>query len=165
MLSNCGVGEDSWEFLGLQDQSSQSYRKSILNIHWKDWCWSWSSNTVATWCNQPTHLKRPWCWLRLKAGEWDDRGSDGWMASLTQWTWIWTSSGSWWKTGKPSMLQSMGSQRVGHNWGTELNWTPWAIRGCSLSFGKIVPVWNLCWVVMYVLYIHPASSSLMLITW
>ena len=98
--------------------------KSILNIHWKDWCWSWNSNTLATWCKELTHWKRPWCWERLKAGgEGDDRGWDGWMASPTQWTWVWVASGSWWWTGKPGVLWSMGSQRVGHNWVTELNWT------------------------------------------
>ena len=54
--------------------------KSTLNIHWKDWCWSWSSNTLATWFQELTHWKRPWCWERLKAGgEGDDRGPDGWM--------------------------------------------------------------------------------------
>ena len=69
MLLNCGVGEDSWESLGLVgDQTSPSQRKSVLNIQWKDWCWSWSSNTLATWCEELTHLKRPWCWERLKAG-------------------------------------------------------------------------------------------------
>ena len=67
-------------------------------------------------------LKRPWRWERLKAGGGDDRGWDGWMASLTQWTRVWVSSGSWWWTGKPRMLQSMGLQRVGHDWATELNW-------------------------------------------
>ena len=68
---------------------------------------------------------RPWCWERLKAGgEGDDRGWDGWMASPTQWTWVWVHSGSWWWTGRPGMLQSMGSQRVGHDWATELNWWP-----------------------------------------
>ena len=89
--------------LGLQgDQTSQSLRKSVLNIHWKDWCWSWNSNTLATWCEEPTHWKRPWCWERLKAGgEVDDGGWDGLMASLTQWTWVWASSRSWWRTGKP----------------------------------------------------------------
>ena len=56
-------------------------------------------------------------------GEGDDRGWDGWMASLTQWTWVWVNSGSWWWTGRPGMLQFMGSQRVRHNWVTELNWT------------------------------------------
>ena len=67
--------------------TSQSWRKSILSIHWRDWCWGWSSNTLATWCKEPTHWKRPWCWERLKAGgEGDDKGWDGWMASLTQWT-------------------------------------------------------------------------------
>ena len=64
--------------------------KSILNIHWKDWCWSWNSNILATWCEGLTHLKRPWCWERLTAGgEGDNRGWDGWMASPTQWTWVW----------------------------------------------------------------------------
>ena len=62
--------------------------KSVLNIPWKDWCWSWNSNTLATWW-ELTHWKRPWCWERLKAGEGDDRGWDGWMASPTQWTWVW----------------------------------------------------------------------------
>ena len=61
---------------------------------------------------------------RLRAwGEGDDRGWDGWMASVTQWTWVWVNSGSWWWTGKPDVLQSMGSQRVGHDWATELTWT------------------------------------------
>ena len=70
MLLNCGVGEDSCESLGLQkDLTSRSSRKSVLNIHWKDWCWSWNSNTLATWWEELTHLKRPWCWERLKAGE------------------------------------------------------------------------------------------------
>ena len=68
-------------------------------------------------------LKRPWCWERLKAGgERDNRGWDGWMVSPTRWTWVWASSGSWWWTGKPHVLQSMGSQRAGHDWATELNW-------------------------------------------
>ena len=82
MRLNCGV-EDSWEFLGLQgDPTSPSYRKSVLNIHWKDWCWNWNSSTLAARCEELTHLKRPWCWERLKAGgEGDDRGWDGWMAS------------------------------------------------------------------------------------
>ena len=90
----------SWESPGLQgDQTSQSSRKSVLHIHWKNWHWSWSSNTLATWCEELTHLKRPW-W-RLKAGPaGDNRGWDGWMASPTWWTWSWTSSGSWWWTVK-----------------------------------------------------------------
>ena len=68
-------------------------------------------------------IRKEWCWERLKAGgEGDDRAWDGWMASLTQWTWVWVNSGSWWWTGRPVVLQSMGSQRVGHDWVTELNW-------------------------------------------
>ena len=92
-------------------------RESTLNIHWKDWCWS--SNTLATWCQESTHWKRPWCWERLKAGgEGDDRGWDGWMASPIPWVWVWVSSGSWWWTGNPGVLQSMVLQRVGYDWAT-----------------------------------------------
>ena len=88
--------EDSWESLGLQrDPTSPSWRKSVLNIHCKDWCWSWNSNTLATWCKELTNLKRPWCWERLRTGgEGDDRGWDGWMASPTQWTWVWAGLGA-----------------------------------------------------------------------
>ena len=94
-----------------------------IPIHWKDWCWSWNSDTLATWCKELTLWKRPSCWERLKTGgEGDDRGWDGWMASPTQGTWVWASFRRWWRTGKPGMLQSMGSQRVGHNWATELSW-------------------------------------------
>ena len=124
MLLNCGVGEDSWESLGLQgDPTSPSWMKSVLNILWKDWCWSCCSNTLATWCEELTHWKRPWCWERLKVGgEGDDRGWDGWMTSLTRWTWAWVKPGRWWWTGRPGVLRFMGSQRVRHDWATELNW-------------------------------------------
>ena len=78
---------------------------------------------LATWYEELTHWKRPWCWEREKVGaEEDDRGWDGWMTSSTRWTWVWTSSRRWWWTGKPGVLQSMGSPRVRHNWETELNW-------------------------------------------
>ena len=109
--------------LGLQgDPTSPSWKRSDLGVHWKDWCWSWNSNTLATWCEELTHLKRPWCWERLKVGgEGDDRGWDGWMASLTRWTWVWVGSGSWWWTGSPGVLRFMGWQRVGHDWATELS--------------------------------------------
>ena len=80
-------------------------------------------NILATWCKQLTRWKRPWCWERLKVGrEGDKREWNGWMASLTQWTWVWAIFESWRWTGKPGVLQSMGSQRVGHDWATELNW-------------------------------------------
>ena len=106
-----------------------SYNYVNTNIHWKDWCWGWRSSNVATWCKQQTHWKRPWYWERLRAGgEGDDRGWDGWMASLTQWTWVWVNSGSWWWTGRPGVLRFMGSQRVGHDWVTDLNWTEVVIK-------------------------------------
>ena len=71
------------------------------------------SKTLATWCKELTHWKRLRCWERLRAGgKGDDRGWDGWMASLTQWTWVWADSGKWWRTGKPGMPQSVGSQII-----------------------------------------------------
>ena len=70
-------------------------------------------NTLATWCEKPTHWKRPWCWERQKAGKGDDRGWDGWMASPTQRTWIWASSRSWWRTEKPGVLQQWGHKESG----------------------------------------------------
>ena len=97
-------GDHSWVFIGRTDVEA---------------------GTPILWprCEELTHWKRPKCWERLKArGEGDDRGWDGWMASLTRWTWVWENSGSWWWTGRPSMLQFVGSQRVGHDWVTELNW-------------------------------------------
>ena len=81
-------------------------------------------NTLATWCEERTHWKEPWCWEKLKVGgEGDSRGQGGWMASPTQWTWVWVNSGSWWWTGRPGVLQSMGSQWTGHDWATELNFS------------------------------------------
>ena len=144
MLLNYSVREYSWESLGQQgDPTSASERKSVLNIHWKDWCWSWNANTLATWCKELTHWKGPWCWERLKArGEGADRGWVGWMTSLTQWTWIWVNSRSWWWTGRSGMLQSMGLQRVGHNRVTELKFitlgpTPIYLMKCCVN--RILP--------------------------
>ena len=105
-------------------RSNQSILKEISPVHWKDWCWSWNSSTLATSCEEVTHWKRFWCWEGLGAGgEGFDRGWDGWMASLTRWTWVWVNSRSWWWAGRLGVLWFMGSQRVGHDWVTELNWT------------------------------------------
>ena len=96
-------GNQSWMFIGRTDAETE---------------------TLAIWCEELTHWKRPWCWERLRAGgEGDNRRWDGWMVLPTQWTWVWLNSGSWWWTGKPGVLQSIESQRVGHYWVTELNWT------------------------------------------
>ena len=97
-------GKQFWLFIGMSHAEAET---AIL----------WPPN-----CKELTHLKRPWCLERLRAGgKRDDRGWDGWMASPAQWTWVWVNFGNWWRTGKPGMLQSMGSQRVGHDWATELN--------------------------------------------
>ena len=122
MLLNCDVGEDSWESLWLQgDTTSPFWSRSVLGFLWKEWYWSWNSSTLATSCEEFTHWKRPWCWEGLGAGgKGNDRGWDGWMALPTQWTWVWVNSGSWWWTGRPVVLQLMESQRVGHDWATEL---------------------------------------------
>jgi len=138
MLLNCGVGEDSWESLGLQgDPISPFWRRSVLGVHLKDWCWGRNSNTLATSCEELTHWKRPWFREGLGAGgEGDDRGWDGWMVSLTRLTWVWVNSGSWWWTGRPGMLQFMGSQRVRQDWATELNeWEDY-----SIYFGEGVEI-------------------------
>ena len=95
-----------------------------MNVRWKEWCWSWNSNTLTTWCEELTHLKRSWCREKLKAGgEGDDRRWDGWMASSTRRAWVWVNSWSWWWTGRPGMLRSMELPRVWHDWVTKLNWT------------------------------------------
>ena len=120
-------------------------------MHWKDWCRSWSSNTLTIWCEELTHWKRHQCWERLKARrEGDGRGWNGWMASPTQWTWIWASSGNRWWTWKPGVLQSMGLQRVRHDRETEQN--RWVIK-IFLSFlyfldelkpsvaARLIPLW------------------------
>ena len=96
-------------------------KENISESHWENRCWGWSSNTFATWCKEPTDYKWHSWWERLKAGEErDDRGRDGWMASLTRWKWIWASSRRWRITGKPGMLPSMGLQRFGNDKVTEM---------------------------------------------
>ena len=118
-------GNQSWIFIGRTDAEAES------------------SNTLATWCRELALWKRPWCWERLKAGgEGDDRERDGWMASLTWWTWVWASSESWWWTEKPGVLESMGSQSQARlsDW-TELNW--WDQMPWSLFFE--------CWVLSHFL--------------
>ena len=96
-------GNQSWIFIGRTDAEAE---------------------TPILWPPDAKNWKRPWCWERLEArGEGDNRGWDGWMALLTQWTWVWVNSRGWCWTGRPGVLQSMRLQRVGHNWVTELGWT------------------------------------------
>jgi len=93
-------GDQPWDFFGRNDAKAE---------------------TPVLW---PPHWKRLWCWEGLGAGgEGDDRVWDGWMASLTRWTWVWVNSRSWWWTGRPGVLRFMGSQRVGHDWATDLFWS------------------------------------------
>ena len=129
-------------------RSNQSILKRwALGVHWKDWCWSWNSSTLATSCEELTHWKGPWCWEGLgTGGEGDDRGWDGWMASPTQWVQVWVDSGSWWWTGGPGVLRFMGLQRVGQDWATELNWTDdvsCRFVTCSLYYVVIGPLFAL----------------------
>ena len=107
-------------------RSNQSILKKISPgcSYCKDWCWSWNSNTLATSCEELTDLKRPWCWERLRAGgEGDDRWWDDWMATPTQWRWVWVDSGSWWWTGRPGVLwmNSWGGKESDTT--EQLNWT------------------------------------------
>ena len=114
-----------WRRLLKVPWTTRRSKKSILKeinpgCSWNNWCWSWNSSTLAIWWEELTHLKRPWCWEGLKVGgEGDDRRWDGWISSLTQWIWVWVKSEPWWWTGRPGMPQSMGSQRVRHDWATE----------------------------------------------
>ena len=122
-------------------RSNQSILKKIsLVCSLLDWCWSWNSSTLATWCKELTHWKRHWCWERLKAGgEGDDRGCNGWMASPAQWTWVWVNSRSWWWTGRPDVLQFTGSPRFRHDWVTKLNWIHWKDWCWSWSSNTLTP--------------------------
>ena len=96
--------------------------KSVLGVHWKDWCWSWNCNMLATTCKVLIHYKRPWSLEGLGAGgEGDDRGWDGWMALTTRWIWVWGDCVSWWWTGRPGVLWFMGSQESHRT--ERLNWT------------------------------------------
>ena len=111
-------------FIYTNENLKWTQMSNIRGVLWREWCWSWSSSTLATSCEELTHWKRLWCWEGLGAvGERDDWGWDGWTASRTRWTWVWVNSGRWWWTGRPGVLRFMGSQRVGHDWATELNWT------------------------------------------
>ena len=147
MLLSCGVGKDSWESLGLLGDPTSPFWRSALGFLWKEWCYSWNSSTLATSCEELTHWKRLWCWEGLGAGgEGDGRGWDGWMASLTWWTWVSVNSGSWWCTGRPGVLWFMGSQRVGHDWATDLIWSdgnPF-LSFILTSFSFFHPLYPLC---------------------
>ena len=123
MLFNCGVGEDSWESLGMQGNPTINPKEINPEYSLEGLLLKLKLNTLATWCKELTHWKRPWCWERLKSGgEGDDRGWDDWMASLTWWTWVWITVGNCWWTGKPSLLQSMGHKESDMTEWTELNW-------------------------------------------
>ena len=105
-ISGNQEGNQFWVFIGRTDVEAETQILWPPCVkHWLIW------------------KKKPWCWERLKmGGEGNDRGWDGWMASPTQWAWVWVNPGSWWWTGWPGVLRFMGSQRVGHDWATELNW-------------------------------------------
>ena len=98
-------GDQSWVFIGRTDAEAESPIFWLPDV--KNWLIIKDSDAGKD-------------WRREEKGT---MGWDGWMASLTRWTWVWISSGSWWWTGKPGVLQSMRSQRVGHDWVTEMNWT------------------------------------------
>ena len=142
MLLNCGIKEDWW--VPWSARSNQSILKENFSEYSLEGLMlKLKLQNFGHLIQRTDSLERPWCWERLKAGgEGDDRGYDGWMASPTRWTWVWVNSGSWWWTGKPDMLQSIGLQRIGHDWVTELNWgpqeipsewmdeVPWQINSC-----------------------------------
>ena len=110
-------GDQPWDFFGRNDAKAET--PVLWPPHAKSWL-----------------IGKDWRWEELGAGgEGDDRGWDGWMASLTRWTWVWVNSRSWWWTGRPGVLRFMGSQRVGHDWATDLIWSEWeyAVQGKELN--------------------------------
>ena len=123
-------GDQSWVFIGRTDVEAET------PVLWPPDVKSWLF----------TSGKRPWCWKRLKArGEGDDRGWDGWMASPTQWRWVWVNSGIRWWTGRPGILQFMASQRAGHDWATELNWIIWVfLRMLLVASPLLLLIFFLC---------------------
>ena len=122
----------------------------VLGVHWKDWRWSWNSNTLATWCEELTHWKRPWCRERWKAGgEGDDRGWDGLDGIINSWTWVWVNSGRAGGRKESDMIERL-------NW-TELNWSN-EMMGCQSRvvfsiFNELLGPGSqaLCWVDVWVL--------------
>ena len=152
MLLNCGVGEDSWESLGLQgDPTSPFWRRSAPGISLEGMMLKLKLQYFGHLMQTVDSLEK----TVMLGGigdrrEGNDRGWDGWMASLTRWTWVWVNSGSWWWTGRPGVLWFMGSQRVGHDWATELNWTElnWSLHlriSKRIKFLKHVPYAIVLW--------------------
>ena len=136
--------DQSWVFIGRTDAEAEA-----------------PASALATSCKELTYWKRPWCWEGLGAGgEGDNRGSDGWMASLTRWTWVWINSGSWWWTGRPGVLRFMGLQRVRHDWATELDW-----RWIYLVdwFPKFQCMWNVCNSSSVIVALHMNMSLKMIL--
>ena len=139
-------------------RSNQSILKEINpNIHWKDWCWSWNSNTLATSRKELTHWQRLWCWEGLGAGrEGDDRGWDGWMASPTRWTWVWVNS-------SPGVGDGKGGLACCDSWGHKESDTTERLKWTELNWGWLLPqsqhprcpctlfqfLWSLQWTYMY----------------
>ena len=124
MLLNCGVGEDSWESLWTARRSNEFILKNSPGCSLEGLRLKLKLQYLGHLMQRADSSERLWWWERLRTGEeGDDKGWDGWMASLIQWTWVWVESGIWWWTGRPGMLWIMESQRVRHDWATELNWT------------------------------------------
>ena len=154
MLLNCGVGEDSWESLGLQGDPNQLILKEISpEYSLEGLMLKLKLQYFGCLMQRTASLEKPWCWERLKAGgEGNDRGWDGWMASPTQWTWVWVNSGIWWWTGRPGVLQSMGSQSQ-----TQLSdWTELTLWNCQTT--------DYCAVLYSQVYLGSHSTHLLIPT-
>ena len=150
MFSNCGAVP--W--------TARRWNQSILeeinpDVHWKDCCWSWSSSALATWCKELTHWKRPWCWERLRSkGEGADRAWDGWMVSLTQWTWIWANSRRQWSSEDPGVLHIAHEVAKSQVW-LSSNWTD---LKCTL-WGDLTNEFTCIKWTMTLLNCHPQKFS------
>ena len=134
MLLNCGVGEDSWESLGLQgDPTSPFWRRSALRFLWREWCWSWNSSTLATSCEELTHWTRLWCWEGLEAGgEGDTRGE---MAGCHHW---FDGRASEWT---PGVGDGQGGLACCDSWGLKESDTTEGLNWTELNWNLI----DYCW--------------------
>ena len=134
-ISLISKGDQSWVFIGRTDAEVET------PILWPPYVKIWL-------IGKDPDAERDWG----GGGEGDDRGWDGWMASLTQWTWVWVISGSWWWTGRPGVLRFMGSQRVRHDWATELKWTKLNALFLVLLIASGYTVWKFIKLCIYNLY-------------
>ena len=164
MVLNCGVGEDSLRVPWTARRSNRSILKEISpEYSLEGLMLKLKLQYFGHLMRRTDSLGKTLMLVKTEGRRGDDRGRDGWMATPTRWTWVWTSSRSWWWTGEPGMLQSMGLQRVGHNWATEL--TDWLYLQCKMCFIPVTDfitksfyLWSLLPITLILLFYFPLAT-------